>query len=129
VLIVKMEGPDALVTEDGLNCQVGGAAVAVDPFSVMLLHASATLWLNPATGVIVTVAVADFPAEIEAGDTADAETANPAPAPDNAISCGLPGALSLTAILALRDPVAVGVNVAFTVHLPAVGKELPQLLL
>jgi hypothetical protein len=95
----------------------------------MLLHASATLWLNPATEVIVTVVVADFPAEIDAGDSAAAETANPAPVPDKAISCGLPEAVSLTAMLAMRDPAAVGVNVALTVQLPAASKELPQLLL
>ena len=95
----------------------------------MLLHASVTLWLKPATDVMVTVVVDDFPAEIVGGDTTAAETANPAPVPDKAICCGLPGAVSLTAMLAVRDPVAVGVNVTLTVQLPATGKELPQLLL
>ena len=55
VLSVRVEVPEALLTEDGLNLQVGGAVVAAAPFSVILPQESATLWLNPPTDVIVTV--------------------------------------------------------------------------
>ena len=50
------------------------------------------------------------------------------PAPERGDICGLPGAVSLTAMLAVRDPPAVGVNVTLTVQLPAADKEFPQLL-
>ena len=53
----------------------------------------------------------------------------PSPVPTRLADCGLPGAVSLTARLAVRDPLAAGVNVTLTVQLPAGGRELPQLLL
>jgi len=43
VLIVRVEVPDALLTEDGLNLQVGAAVVAAAPFSIMLPQESVTL--------------------------------------------------------------------------------------
>ena len=77
VLIVRVEVPEALLTDDGLNLQLGGSVVAGEPLSIMLPQASATLWLNPPLEVIVTVVVADPPAVTDAGESAAAETVKP----------------------------------------------------
>ena len=42
-LTSPVEVPDALLTEDGLNLQVGAAVVAAAPFSIMLPQESVTL--------------------------------------------------------------------------------------
>lgn len=55
-------------------------------------------------------------------------TTGPSPVPAKLANCGLPGAVSLTDMLAVRDPEAVGVKVTLIVQLPAPGKEVPQLL-
>jgi hypothetical protein len=80
----------------------------------MLPQASTTLWLNPLAEVIVTVVVADPPAETDVGETAVAEIANPAPTPDKAILCGLPEALSAIVTPPARLPVAVGGDCGLT---------------
>ena len=51
------------------------------------------------------------------------------PLPPNAAVCGLPLALSVTATLAVRVPVAVGLNVTLIVQLAPALTELPQVLL
>jgi hypothetical protein len=119
VLIVSFEVPDALLTDDGLNLQVGGAVVAEAPFRVMLPQESATLWLNPPTDVIVTVLVADPPDETDVGEGAGAESEKPGtgvPVPDTATCCEPVPALSVTIRFALDPPAAVGANVTLIVQ-------------
>jgi len=48
------------------------------------------------------------------------------PVPDSVAFCGLPAALSLTARVALRAPVALGLNVTLIVQLVPAANELPQ---
>ena len=119
--MVSAEVPDALLTEDGLNLQVGGSVVATEPFNIMLPQASATLWLNPPTDVIVTVEVADSPAVTDAGEGAGTEIAKPggaaAPVPDTTTCCEPVPALSATTRFALAPPAAVGANVNLIVQL------------
>jgi hypothetical protein len=50
------------------------------------------------------------------------------PVPVRPTVCGLPGALSLTDRLAMRDPPAVGVKLTLTTHVPAGAKCPTQLL-
>ena len=129
MLIVRVEVPEALVTEDGLNLQVGGSVVSAEPFSVMLPHVSDTLCLNPPPDVIVTVVVDAPPAVTDAGEGAGAEIVKPgaaAPMPDKAIFCGLPEALSVIVTLPARPPVAVGANVTEIWQLPPAARDVLQ---
>jgi hypothetical protein len=48
------------------------------------------------------------------------------PVPSKKTVCGLPTALSVTAIAPLRVPAAVGVNVTLMVQLPPAATKLPQ---
>jgi hypothetical protein len=48
------------------------------------------------------------------------------PVPDNVAFCGLPDALSLTPRVALRAPVALGLNVTLIVQLALAANEVPQ---
>jgi hypothetical protein len=43
VLIVKLEAPEALLIEDGLNLQAGGSVLAGGPLSIMLLQERLTV--------------------------------------------------------------------------------------
>jgi len=51
------------------------------------------------------------------------------PVPAKLTCCGLPPPLSPTETLAVRDPVAKGLNVTVTKQLPPAGMLLPQVLL
>lgn len=73
VLTVNVEVPEAFVTELELNAQVGAGG----PPPVMLLQASATVPVKPPVGAMVTVEVADPPAETVAGDSAGAVIVKP----------------------------------------------------
>jgi hypothetical protein len=50
------------------------------------------------------------------------------PVPLSATVCGLPLALSVTEMLPLREPEAVGLKVTEIVHVPAAAIEAPQVL-
>ena len=70
VLTVRVEVPEPVATELGLNEQVGAGV----PPPVTLLQARLTLPAKPFNGAMVIVEVADPPAETLAGDNAEAET-------------------------------------------------------
>ena len=55
-------------------------------------------------------------------------TAGAVPVPVTLKDCGLPGALSLTAMAALRTPVAEGAKVTLMVQVAALTREAGQLL-
>ena len=119
VLMVRVEVPDALLTDDGLNLQVGGAVVAGAPFNIMLAQASATLWLNPPMDAIVTVVVAAPPGVTDSCDSGAAATSKPgtaSPVPDTAICCEPVPALSVTIRSALDAPLVVGANLTLIVQ-------------
>lgn len=54
--------------------------------------------------------------------------AGPRAWPTSCTDCGLPGSVPLTAMLAVRDPPIVGVNVTLTMHAPPAANDAPQLL-
>lgn len=60
-----------------MNEHVGGAVVAVAPFSVMLLQERVTSALNPPPAVMLIVEVADPPGDTEEGESAVPETEKP----------------------------------------------------
>lgn len=68
VVIVRVEVPVPPGTAAGTNAQVGGGVTT----GVMLLHDRFTALLNPASGAMVIVEVADPPCTIVAGDAAEA---------------------------------------------------------
>ena len=55
-------------------------------------------------------------------------TNGPSPVPSKETIWGLPGAVSLTARLAIREPPAVGAKLTLTVQFPEGAKAVPQLL-
>lgn len=70
--------------------------------------------------MIVTVVVAEPPAETDVGEGAGAEIPKPgtaAPVPDTVTCCEPVPALSVTIRFALKAPVAVGENVTLIVHI------------
>ena len=77
VLTMSVEVPDPLVSVAGLNEHAGGSVCAAAPFSVMLLHESVRLALKPCFEELVMLEVADPPGESDAGESADADMANP----------------------------------------------------
>jgi len=127
-MTVSAEVPEPLITEDGLNLQVGGSVTAAEPCSVMLPQESATLWLNPPADVTVTVVAADPPAETDVGEKAAAEIVKPAPAPDRTIFCGLSEASSATVTAPARLPVVVGLNVIEIWQLPPAASDVLHVL-
>ena len=50
------------------------------------------------------------------------------PVPVNATFCGLPAALSVMLMAALRAPVAVGLNLTLIAQLADTAREVPQVL-
>ena len=73
VLTVSVENPPPPDIEVGLNEQVGGAVVAGEPLSVILLHERVTVRLKPFFCSTVIAEMADAPGEIDAGENAFAE--------------------------------------------------------
>jgi len=90
------------------------------------VQVSVIAWLNPASGVMESCRFAAFPAvTVAVGDAKLREKS--CPVPDNAIVCGLPDALSVTVMTALREPDAAGVKVAPIEHSALAAREVPQL--
>jgi len=118
-----------ICTEELERPQVGAGFTAG-----AMLQLSLTEPLNDSRGVTAKRNFALCPARMvsevdvpEAVPTLKSGAA-PMPMPERAAVCGLPGAVSLTARLAVRAPPALGVNVKLTVQLPEGDKEFPQLL-
>src|SRR5579863_4219549 len=124
VLTVRVEVVFPGVNELGLSEQVGGTAVAG-----VTAHVRATVAASPALGVIVTVAVAEAPADIVGVESAPVDgSVKSSPVPERVIDCGLPAALSVTVRAALRAPVADGVIVTLMVQEPGPGTEAQLLV-
>ena len=122
VVIVSVDVPEPFVIDAGLNAQLAPLGNPV--------HDRATEPLNPATGVTVTVEVAEPPGLTLAGDSADAaivKSGTAAPVPDKLTIEAVELALFVTFRLALAAPVALGANVTLIVQLPP-GCTVPQLL-
>jgi hypothetical protein len=96
------------------------------------VHAKATAWLNPFTGVTVRVEVPGAPgATLNVAGLAESE--NPgagaaAPVPLRGTVCGLPLALSAIETDAVRVPLAAGLKMTLIVQLAPAATVLPQVL-
>ena len=119
-----------ICTEELERPQVGAGFTAG-----AMLQLSLTEPLNDSRGVTAKLNFALCPARMvsevdvpEAAPMLKSGGGGAMPKPDRAAVCGLPGPVSLTAILAVRSPPALGVNVKLTVQLPEGDKEFPQLL-
>jgi hypothetical protein len=86
------------------------AAIAVMLSALVPVLVKVTIW-----GVLVVPTVC----EAKVNKFGLKSAIGPSPAPAKLAVCGLPGAVSVTAMLAVRDPAAVGVKVTAAVQLPA----------
>jgi hypothetical protein len=96
------------------------AAIPVMLSALVPLLVKVTIW-----GVLVVPTIC----EAKVNEFGLRSAIGPSPVPAKLAVCGLPGAVSVTAMLAVRDPAALGVKVTVAVQLPPAGKELPQLLI
>src|SRR5580704_16134851 len=95
------------VSEVGLSAHVGGTAVAG-----VTAHVKSTVAERPALGVMVTVAVADPPAEMVGVESVPVVgSVKSAPVPARLMVWGLPAASSMIIRTAVRAPAADGVTV------------------
>lgn len=95
------------------------------------VHAKATAWLNPFTGVTVRVEVPGVPgATLNVAGLAESEklAGAAAPVPLRATVCGLPLALSAIETDAVRVPLAAGLKMTLMVQLAPTATVLPQVL-
>jgi hypothetical protein len=76
VVTVRVDGPEALATEEGLNEHAGGSIVAGEPLSVTLQE-KVTFAPKPPVGETVIVALADPPAVTVAGESVVVEITKP----------------------------------------------------
>jgi hypothetical protein len=94
------------------------AAIPVMLSALVPVLVKVTIWGLPVVPTVCEAKVNEFGLKSAIG---------PSPVPVKLADCGLPGAVSVTARLAVRDPAAFGVKVTLAVQLPPAGKELPQL--
>ena len=89
------------------------ALPVLDSFTARAVLVVPTVWLTKVS---------------EVGERLAAGVLEVTPDPVRLAVCGLPEALSATESVAVRVPVAAGLNVTLIVQLPAAATELPQLL-
>ncbi len=89
------------------------------------MQASATTWLNPPAGLMLSEKLPVCPA-VTLADAFVAETEKSAPTPNRNILCGLPNALSLMVTAAVLLFPAVGVKATLIAQLAWTSSELPH---
>lgn len=110
------------VTEDGETEHVTPAGAPP--------QVSETDWLNPPSGVMLAVTVADWPGT-NATEAGEAEAEKSVATPDRLAVCTLlvtPLLLSVTVSAPLRDPLVVGLKVTLMLQLPPAAMLAPQVL-
>jgi len=119
VVTISVEVPEPPGTDAGLNPQLTPVGSGAE-------QDSATAPLNPSTGVIVIVEVADCPT----ATPSEPGTAiwKSVPVPDKFTTCGLLFALSVTTSVPVLLPTAVGVKVRLIVQLADGANVEPQVL-
>ena len=125
--VIDCTVPPLSCTEEFDRVQVGGGVTAG-----VIPHVRLTTPENDPDGPRDKVNVALCPGltdfELDDPDASEIVKSGAAsPVPVRATPCGLPGAVSITARFAMRDPPAVGVNFTLTVQVPTGAKAPPQL--
>ena len=104
--------------------------VALVPPSAIELIVTVTVpvFLSVTTCASLVAPVIVFGKAIDAGVSVTVGVADAVPVPVRATVCGVPVALSATERLAVRAPVAAGLNSTETVQLAAAASEVPQVV-
>ena len=125
---VKVKTEVALLLAGGVTGLVENAAVTPlgKPEALNVVAELKLFWL---VTVIVLVPVAPWVTLSEAGAAARVKLGVvETPVPDKLAVCGLPVALSVSVIVPVRVPAAVGVNVTLMEQLAPAASEVPQVL-
>jgi len=127
-VVPPLMGPDvAVIVDEPTPTPVAKPPVEIvatpvaDELHVTLLVMTAVL-LSEYVPVAVYCCVVPLAIEVFEGATAIDFNVGAAPVPDRLTDCGLPAALSVTVMAALRAPVTEGVNETFTVQNPPVAR-------